>query len=500
MKNTSRRPLLRQRTIPTNPGRIRCRTGRGDGQVALTDFQPPEEISYRLSDDPLTELTPADDYGTLLPYIGAYYYDDSGTRLNRYGLVTADGMIVLDPVLTTLDLASYSAAGKTTWLAVYIMGKYAVGDDGAGRTVYALAGKDGSWATGFDYSQVIPMELGVLCVVDGTANAAVCYDETGAVVFDTRNFSSLSRLAPGSVTSLGSCSAGYMTIDYTNDQRGFMDKNGSILNRNTQMASYFDDVRPFSEGLAAVELYDKWNYIDTTGYYAIYGLFDEAGDFRNGVAVVKKDGVYTAIDTKNTVLKEFPDAETVTPQDNYIYVKNTDGTEHYYLTPAMTEANIYDKEVHMCADGYWVVGADGVRMRTFAGNEFYFSGAVELEACSGDGLYLLKLADGSFAVMDEYSRVVVTDDNGLGFVSDSGTGETYIFKYTGNGASLYTSSGALAADGAVLRDTESGYTGSASGADYGPDGGYTLCADQYTSGLKNAENDWMFRIRVDTGD
>lgn len=467
---------------------------------ALTDYQPPEDISYRLSDAPLTALSPAGDYGALLPYVGAYYYDNSGNRLDKYGLVTADGMIVLDPVLTSLDLASYSAGGKTTWLAVYIMGEYIVGDDGVGRTMYALAGKDGSWVTGFDYTQVLPMELGVLCVVDGAANAAVCYDETGAVVFDTRNFASLARLAPDSIASLANCSDGHMIIDYTNGQHGFMDKDGGILNRNSAMASYFDDVRPFSEDLAAVELYGKWNYIGKDGNYAIYGLFDEAGDFHNGVAVVKKDGVYTVIDTGNKVLKEFPDAESVTAYGKWIAVKNADGTETDYLTPSMTEANLYDKEIHMCADGYWVVGENGVRMRTFDGNEIYFSGAVALEGCSGGGLYLLKLADNSLAVMDAYSRVVVTGGTAVGFVSDAETGDTYIYRDTGDGAAFYTVSGALTADSAVLRDIAAGYTGTVCGENYGPVGGFTLCADKFTAGLKNAENDWVFRIKIDVGD
>lgn len=461
---------------------------------ALTDYAPAELSFSRLSDEPLTQLSPSGDYGALLPFYG----ESAGL----WGLVTESGMIVLDPVLTSVDLASYNEGGENAWLDIYILGRYVKPDeDGSGGTMYALAGKDGSWITGFDYTQVVPMELGVLCVRDGEANDAVCYNETGAVVFDTTDFSDLWRLEPDSITSLAEYSDGYMRICYSNDQYGFMDTDGKILNRYVDRPSYLDDLRPFSEGLAAVELYDQWNYIDEDGVYAIYGLFDEAGDFKNGVAVVKSEGVNVVIDTEGNVLAEFPDAETVTAYASYICVKNTDGSEAYLLTPDLDVAYLYDKELHFCDEGYWVVGANGVRMRTFAGEEVYFSGAASLEACAGDGLYLVKLVDGSPAVMDAYSRVMATGDSDLGFVEDSQTGETYIYKVDETGLlDLYTATGALAAESVLPRDIRAAYAGLAYGAYYGPIGGLIPCADQYTAGLKNMQNEWVFRIAVDIGD
>lgn len=475
---------------------------------ALTDYVLAERIFTRLSDAPLTALAPSDTYGVLLPYAGAFYYDADGNRQEKFGLTTKSGTIVLDPVLTGAGLACYDSGSGCTLLDIYILSRYVENEDGSGQTKYAVAGKDGSWTTGFDYTQVLAMEPGVLCVRDAETNDAVCYDETGAVVFDTSGFSWRSQLQAGSVGSFAEYSEGYMRIRYSNGQFGFTDKSGNILNKYNNMPSYFDDVHSFSENYAAVALYGKWNYIDTDGSYAIYGLFDEAGDFKNGVAVVKKDGVYSAIDPENNVLRDFADAEIAKSSGRYIYVKNTDGTEHYYLTPSLEEANLYDKALHMSSEGYWVVGANGVRLRLFSGGEVYFSGATALETCSGDGLYLAALADGSLAVMDAYSRVVVTGGADIGFVKDSETGETYVFSYgSDGGVKLYSADGALAAEGVLLRGAGSGFPQDANGegnpcADfyYGPDGGLVMCADAFTSGLKNMSNNWVFRVTADMGD
>ena len=61
--------------------------------------------------------------------------------------------------------------------------------------MYAACGADGAWTTGFDYTAVLPMELGVLCIEDEQANLAVCYAEDGSVVFDTENSVSYTHLS-----------------------------------------------------------------------------------------------------------------------------------------------------------------------------------------------------------------------------------------------------------------------------------------------------------------
>jgi hypothetical protein len=58
---------------------------------------------------------------------------------------------------------------------------------------------------------------------------------------------------------------------------------------------FFDEARPFSEGLAAVKLGGKWGYISARGACVITPQFDcgnssMAGPFRQGLARVARDG------------------------------------------------------------------------------------------------------------------------------------------------------------------------------------------------------------------
>ena len=61
--------------------------------------------------------------------------------------------------------------------------------------------------------------------------------------------------------------------------------------------SKYDSVGSFSEGLAEVELNDKWGFIDTMGNVVIPLKYDNAGFFSEGLAGVELDGKYGFVDT-----------------------------------------------------------------------------------------------------------------------------------------------------------------------------------------------------------
>ena len=65
---------------------------------------------------------------------------------------------------------------------------------------------------------------------------------------------------------------------------GIIDKTGKEL----KLKKYYQEFRPFSEGLAAVK-YSLWGYIDTTGKEVIDGYYLVAGDFKDGKAKVKDE-------------------------------------------------------------------------------------------------------------------------------------------------------------------------------------------------------------------
>lgn len=65
---------------------------------------------------------------------------------------------------------------------------------------------------------------------------------------------------------------------------GFMNRAGEMI-----IAAIYDDVRPFSEGLAAVALNKKWGYMDTGGQMVISPQFDACGPFKEGLALITVD-------------------------------------------------------------------------------------------------------------------------------------------------------------------------------------------------------------------
>lgn len=64
---------------------------------------------------------------------------------------------------------------------------------------------------------------------------------------------------------------------------------------------WYDAVRPFYEGFAAVQLNDKWNYINEVGEELSEKWFDEARDFSGDMAVVRKKKVYSYLSSDGVV-------------------------------------------------------------------------------------------------------------------------------------------------------------------------------------------------------
>ena len=417
----------------------------------LTDYVPFKAVYTRADGATIDELVPSDSYGRLLPFGG--------------GLVTEGGEIVLDPVLKSVAAAGYEQGGRQLWLDVYIL------QDKAGN--YAVCGADGSWCSGFDYSAVYPMELGVLCVYDAAANLAVCYAEDGAQLFDTANFSDRTMMAAESVSTLAQCEGGLMFCTYQRGTKSFLRADGTALNRNEGRTSYFDDALPFSEGLAAVKNNGLWGYINTDGEYVVQPQYSEATSFTGGCAAVYGGGMWQIIDKTGAVRLELPGVSEVTLGYGSIEAGGT-----YYNTSTFEQAVFYGYTGVPTDGGYWVKGETGVRVFLTDGSQVYFSGGAALLGRSGE-LWLVQLADGSEAVMDGYSRVVIYGE--CSFIQDQATGETYI--YDAGKRTLYDAAGAFVADGC---------TGTVIN-------GFAWCSDALSCGWKSG-GEWVFRVPAATAD
>lgn len=62
--------------------------------------------------------------------------------------------------------------------------------------------------------------------------------------------------------------------------------------------SAIDTILPFSEGLAAIKIQDKWGFVDLNGKLVIAPQFEEVQSFANGLATAKKDHKVGYIDPK----------------------------------------------------------------------------------------------------------------------------------------------------------------------------------------------------------
>lgn len=81
-------------------------------------------------------------------------------------------------------------------------------------------------------------------------------------------------------------------------------KYGFKVNDEVLIPAQFDRVRSFAEGLCAVQVGDKWGYIDHTGAWVVQPRYDGAGFFTDGLAGVQTGGVWGFIDRTGRVAIE----------------------------------------------------------------------------------------------------------------------------------------------------------------------------------------------------
>ena len=80
---------------------------------------------------------------------------------------------------------------------------------------------------------------------------------------------------------------------------GFIDDMGNIV-----VEPQFDDVGPFSDGLAVVKVSGKYGFIDNTGKLVVAPKFDDAVPCREGLCGVQINGKWGSVDTKGRMVIE----------------------------------------------------------------------------------------------------------------------------------------------------------------------------------------------------
>jgi hypothetical protein len=84
---------------------------------------------------------------------------------------------------------------------------------------------------------------------------------------------------------------------------GYVDRTGNLV-----IELKFEDAGSFRDGMAVVRVGEKWGYIDNTGKFVIQPRFDSAKSFQDGMAAVRIGGKWGYIDKTGKMLIEPFDA------------------------------------------------------------------------------------------------------------------------------------------------------------------------------------------------
>jgi hypothetical protein len=273
--------------------------------TGLTPYRLPEEKYTRLSDGPLPALVPADKYGTLLPYLGKpVYYSYGISMTGLYGLVTADGMIVTDPVYTEVRQGFYYDYGSNTMTHVpayrlqQLPGQF--DKESPWKSVRCAAcAKDGSWITPFDYTDIFFAEAVILLVRDYDNNDVDVMDYDGRLLYNTKTLNCYELLPPQSAYMFERFYGdGLIALTLKNGKTVYVEaKTGAEHTTDYELSG------AFSEGLCAVKSGGLFGFIDKTFSLVIPPQYTMADMFDNGRCIVQReDGSYAVIDRAGTPL------------------------------------------------------------------------------------------------------------------------------------------------------------------------------------------------------
>lgn len=183
----------------------------------------PEVVGSRWYEDYTNALIPREDYGPLIPYAGLRLMDNWPAMTGcLYGLMTRDGAVVTDPVYSSVSCPNgFGREGFYTLpLLVLEQADEAAGEEDWDLAAYAVAARDGSWCTPFDYCGYAHSEEGLLLfqpdsitvmAPDGEIQRVWTVEETG---FSQEAFDSMLNSISWGEGWSGSRTENYMAIDW----------------------------------------------------------------------------------------------------------------------------------------------------------------------------------------------------------------------------------------------------------------------------------------------
>lgn len=467
----------------------------------LGETEPVQEFYTRLSEEFLPELVPSKGYGELLRYVGDQIEDYWWGSYDRYGLMTRDGKIITDAVYDEVYRLQYYS-DETIRLPIMVLAQTFENGEESERHL-AMAATDGSWVTGFDW-------LNISAVAEDRI-WAVELDGDGVMLDLDRNELWRLELPEGQEkwTYQGGMDGSMWWINGVGTIFGFETGTQYVdLEGNMILGSRleFSDLQGYYEGLSAAHPTDDWNtwgYVDENWDWAIEPVYESAGSFKDGKAIVKKDGWHYVIDTQGNVLMK---------ADAYL-LRCTSSQGEWYLD--------YGEVLSDIGRQYWIGGAYDKNLQPLEWDQ------INMILNWGGDRYLWYTDNRKVYMVNPYETVEIPVENVTSYMAYDGS-DYFIFQH-GNGTeedpnqwSVWNQQGEaliLPTEGVYLTELEDNVTGetyfylekgAGKGAIYDANGQYlTDCGywptisdglfsiqTDLSYGYKNLDGEWIFRISL----
>ena len=465
----------------------------------LGETTPVTEVYTRLSEEPLTELVPSNDYGPLLSYVGEVIPGELWD-FEKYGLVTREGMIVTDLVYDSVAWLSYYDG--TASIGVDILRLTRTIDAPGGKEARsALAAADGSWVTGFDWLWVEAVSPDRIWTVEPNGDGVMLdagLNELWRLPLpedlDTWVYQGGQEGSMWWINGVGTF--------YTGKHPSAVDLDGKLLPTEESgigsIGGFFGDLSTATP----TGVWNRWGYINKAGEWVIEPVYSQCGDFRNGKAIVTtEDGSSRIIDTEGNVLLEADgkfQLRSSSQGDWYINYAEvfTGETAQYFI------GGVYDQDLKPLewdwvgetlfwgGDSYmWRASENGVEVgNPYETAVFPVPSDAELSVEDDDIFIFLhddrEAEDRHWSVWDIRGNCLFPESewNCLSLVKDSVTGERYLYAQDEERNALYDLNGRYLTDcGTVWPQISDGLLSIRTGMSYG---------------YKSLDGEWLFRISL----
>ena len=470
----------------------------------LTNYEAPEERFTRRYTAFTDHLIPAEDYGPLLPYVGAVT-GDRYTNVEKYGLVTLEGEIVTDPVYTNIYRPCYYdyASSQSQLNSFWVLERSVEQADGQWEMRLALAALDGSWCTEEDFVHGWAPDAEHYFLVD-TQGALYLCSQTGELQLCV----SAQRMMElcGENWYLSHAGEGGTSL-ITEDNQGRVDLyTGAVtpLSRCDFCTGWHGD------RWALAKLDGAYGYLGEDGSWVIPPQFRSAADFQGDYALADlSDGTHALIDRSGQVVLRAQEGQQLfTWQDKrgkmwYLCAQPSEDYSSY------TQMRCFDEtlrenppewlepqtEVHTSSGALYA--QEGEDLLCFDGET-----SLRLPLPEGFTPAFVSWSDGYFIVQDLSYRDAVCYDSQGNILIPAGSWATILTTRDPSESSVYFLCQSYGSDYFDLFDHHGqklaeGIHSLSSSVSYG----LVHVTDSLSDGYRTLDGQWVFRVRVrDSGD